>query len=785
MSVVGFDFGNASCIVSVCRRGGLDVLQNEVGNRKTATMVAFSRNQRLIGDSAVAQAGSNWKNTIRAFKGLVAANRMDHPDLKREQKHFAYSVVDRGDGQVGIEVKYDYKKEVFAPQQITAAMMQQLRATAEKGLNSRVTDCVISVPPLWTQEARLAMLDAANIAGLNVLRLMNETTAVGLVYGILRQLPPNPINVLFVDMGESHTNASVAQFVPGPPGQVKILSVKSDHGLGGRDFDTIVFDYFAAMVEKKYRLKVRTNQKACLKLMKACQKVKLTLSANMTVPFAVEYLMNDTDVKGQITRSEFEAAAAPLVSRIVPLLESALSEAGLTKSDLYSVEIVGGGVRVPCVQRSIQEWYGGVLSKTCDGDESVAKGCALQCAMLSPAVKVRDFNVVDRQPFSVNLEWGSINSMEGLESLDAPLFVVGDSLPCVKNVSFSDRRGPFQVLASYADPSALPAGTNSHIGRWVIKGFPEEIIDEHPKIKVEFNLDIHGLFTCVKATLIQVKPEEPAPDSNAMDTEEGKDTEKKEAEKPKKKKLRTALTVEAFTLGCDQKTRQAFYERECAMNNQDRVIHETAVARDMLERYVLEMKSRVEDSEDLANYCTDAEKTHFFGLLDVEDDWLMSDEGYDANKSQYKSKLAGLMKFGSPLISRKYEHQERKGSVETVRKMVHHYQQFAQTTDEKYAHITIEQRLTITTKCNEVDQWIAAELTKQDLLALNVNPTLTKKMLIAKAKELDAVCKPIKNTPKPAPPAPEEKKEEKKEEKSEKTEESAATDQAEPMETTQ
>jgi len=249
------------------------------------------------------------------------------------------------------------------------------------------------------------------------------------------------------------------------------------------------------------------------------------------------------------------------------------------------------------------------------------------------------------------------------------------------------------------------------------------------------------------------------------------------------------LTVEAFTLGCDQKTRQEWYEKECQMNNQDRVIVETALARDMLERYVLEMRGRVEETEDLSNYATDDEKTHFFGLLEAEDDWLMSDEGYEGNKSQYKSKLAALMKFGSPIIARQFEHQQRQSSVDTVRKMVHHYQQFAETKEEKYAHITAAQRGTITTKCSEVEQWIVHNLTRQDQMPLNVDPILTKKMLIAKAKELDAVCKPIKNTPKPAPPPPkeEEKKEEKMEEEapSGEAENTASTDAPEPMETTQ
>lgn len=789
MSVVGFDFGTESCIISVCRRGGLDVLQNEVGNRKTSSMVAFSGNQRYIGDSAVSQSQGNWKNTITSFKNLLRVSRVDHPDFKAEKQFMPFKLVDRGEGEVGVEVRYDYKKEILAPQQITGAMLQKLKTTAEAGLNTRVVDCVLSVPPTWTESARRALLDSSKIAGLNVLRLMNESSAVALTYGILRQLPPNPINVLFVDVGASHTNATVVEF---KTGKLQVLSVDSDYHLGGRNFDKLIFDHLADLIKKKYKMDVSTNQKACLKLMKASKKTKMTLSANNIVPFGVEYLMNDTDVKGQITRQEFEELSVPLVARLTPLLDGVLLKAGVEKSALHSLEIVGGGSRIPSVQNALKAWYGGVLSKTCDGDESVARGCALQCAMLSPLVKVREFNVVDTQPFDVKVEWGAVSadpSASGeLNSLNFPLFAAcKDPLPCVKMVSFTGHKEAFQIVSSYAEPSAIPSGANAHIGRYVLGGFPaaSELTDDQPKVKVEFNMDLHGCFTMNKAVLMQLKPEEKeaepmdtkedgkaadtkekAKDSKDMDTSsDDKTAEKKEPTKKKKKYNRTPLTFQAWTLSLDEKTRATFYERECAMSNQDRVIAETSLARDMLERYVLEMKGRVDSRDDLANYITDAEKSVFHQKLVEEDDWLISDEGYDAQKSVYKTKLADLHKYGSPVVTRHYEHRERKAAVDTLKKMVVFYQTFVSSDDEKFAHITAEQRAPAGAKCSEIDQWLATELTRQEQMALNVNPVLTKAILIAKAKELGAVCKPIKNTAKPKPPPKEEKPAETTEEK--------------------
>jgi len=350
------------------------------------------------------------------------------------------------------------------------------------------------------------------------------------------------------------------------------------------------------------------------------------------------------------------------------------------------------------------------------------------------------------------------------------LFSTKDPLPCVKLVSFTDRKEPFQIVSSYADPSALPAGDSAQITKIVVGGFPNlgDLVDQHPKIKVEFNLDLHGMFTVVKAQLLEKLPVEEKKedakegDGKSMDTsEDSKEGEKKEAKdaKPKTKKKRTPLTFTVTSLSVGEKLRQTWFERECAMSNQDRVIAETSKARDMLERYVLEMRGRLDSKEDLGKYITDADKAVFQGKLAEEDDWLMTDEGYEAKKSEYNAKLKKLMKYGTPVCVRKKENEQRKGAVDMVKKMVNHYQFFAISTDEKYSHITAEQKATVTKKCNEIDQWISVELTKQERLPLTADPSLTKADLIKKAKELDGVCKPIANTPKPKPP-PAEKKEE-------------------------
>lgn len=260
-------------------------------------------------------------------------------------------------------------------------MFHELKAIAEAKLEGqRVVDCVISCPPYWTDGQRRAMLDAANIAGLNVLRLMNETTAVALNYGLLRKLPTEKSQeVLFVDMGHSSFNTAVVSFIDK---KLTVLSTASDEHLGGRSFDLLLLNRFATEIKAKHNLDVLSNVKATLKLMKECGRVKKVLSANSECRYAVEYIMNDTDVQGTITRQEFEEMAAPLIERMNAPLKRVLERAGKKIEDLHSLEVVGGAHRIPMVQKVLSDFFGNPVSKTCDGDESVARGCALQCAML-------------------------------------------------------------------------------------------------------------------------------------------------------------------------------------------------------------------------------------------------------------------------------------------------------------------------------------------------------------------------------------------------------------------
>lgn len=685
-------------------------------------------------------------------------------------------------------------------------MLQKLKSIAEDGLEGqRVADCVIGVPSYWTEDARRAMLDAAYIAGLNVLRLMNETTAVALNYGILRPLPKDEARkVMFVDCGLCSTSVSIVSFVQG---KLKVEATASDAFLGGRDFDKLLVDHFDAYIQEAYKMAPLTNPKSKLKMYKECERVKMILSANTKVNFNVEYLMNDTDVKGEIDRATFEDLCnKELIPRLKTIIDRTLAKAGISATDLFAVEIVGGTSRIPIVQAELEKFFGKPVSKTCDCDESVARGCALQCAMLSPSFRVREFEVQDITPYAVDVQWGPEN---GEIEQTSTLFTVNNSIPSVKMISFKDRTQPFQLMAKYTDSEELPANVESAIGRFVVSGMPAVLGEEKaPKIKVRVKMNVHGLLEVTSAQLLQQLPDEPEASAESKPMEEDKPGEKKEeaaedkktdmdtsADEPKKEEApkkeeekeeskkkrvkREDLKVTSYFengLGADKL--QAFFEREVAMANQDKAIAETLEARNSLESYVLEMRSQAED--DLKEYFKDAVREKFCEDCTQTEYWLEED-GWDAQKSEYKKRLAELKAVGDAAVKRQYEAEHREEAVGNLKREIGVWETLAASTEEKYAHIEEADRKKVTDACTEADRWLAAELSKQDKLTKADDPVVTVDALGKKLTTLKKTCSPIMNKPKPPPPkpaTPEKKEDEKKDADDAATADAATADAA-------
>ncbi|VDM26338.1 unnamed protein product, partial [Hydatigera taeniaeformis] len=378
-AVVGFDVGSLTSFIGAAKGGGVEILANEVSDRCTPSCVAFSGKARLLGIAAEQQMVTNVANTVTSFSRLIGKMEGD-PAVNFEREHTFFHIVPDTQGRAAVEVKINGEPTVLLPEQILAMHLHKLALIAESNLKMKVVDVVLSVPSYYTDRERRAFLDASRIAGLNCMRLVNETTAIGIAYGLTKKDLPaidQPSrNVAFVSLGNSSLQVAIVAF---NAGKMKVISTACDPCLGGRDFDMCIFKHLVEEIKDKYNLKVMSNVKARVRLLKSCERLKKIMSTNSTeIPINVECLMEDTDVSSKMKREFFEEICSSLLSRVKQTMEKALSLSKLGPECLYSVELVGGGTRIPAVKALVKEVFGKEGSATLNADEAVARGCALQ-----------------------------------------------------------------------------------------------------------------------------------------------------------------------------------------------------------------------------------------------------------------------------------------------------------------------------------------------------------------------------------------------------------------------
>ncbi|KAK0629754.1 heat shock protein 70 family [Bombardia bombarda] len=491
MSVVGVDFGTLNTVIAVARNRGVDVITNEVSNRATPSLVGFGPKSRYLGEAAKTQEISNLKNTVSSLKRL-AGRSFNDPDVQLEQQFVSAPLVDVN-GQVGAEVTYMGEKQQFTSTALVAMFLGKIKQITASEIKLPVSDMVMSVPAWFTDIQRRTLIDAAEIAGLKVLRLMNDTTAAALGYGITKlDLPAadeKPRRVAFVDVGHSNYTCSIIEF---KKGELAVKSTAYDRHLGGRNFDKALVDHLAKEFLGKYKIDITTNGKAMTRVLAAAEKLKKILSANLQAPLNIESLMNDVDVRAMITREEFEALVEPVLTRVQAPLEQALADAKLTKDDIDVIEVVGGGSRVPAIKERIQAFFGKPLSFTMNQDEAVARGCAFSCAILSPVFKVRDFAVQDVITYPIEFAWEKDADIPD-EDTSLTVFNKGNVLPSTKILTFY-RKQSFDLEARYTKPEELPGKIPAFIGRFSVKGVKATGAPEDFMIcKLKARVNIHGI----------------------------------------------------------------------------------------------------------------------------------------------------------------------------------------------------------------------------------------------------------------------------------------------------
>lgn len=486
------------------------------------------------------------------------------------QRNF-YSWIDHRDFQV----TYKGETTAFSWTQLTATYLGKLRDIASNELKTTVNDVVISVPGWFTEIQRRALIDAAAIANLNVLRLINDTTATALGYGITKADlpdPENPRHVVFVDVGHADLSVAVVAF---SKGQLVVKSYAYDSNLGGRDIDYALVEHFAKEFKTKYKVDVLSSPKATFRLFAGCEKLKKILSANTEAPLNVESLMNDIDASSKLSRDDLEELIKPILDAIPAPLERALKDSGLTLEQIDAIELIGGTTRVPAVRQRIQAVFPGKsLSFTLNQDEAIARGATFACAMLSPIFRVRDFHITDVNHFPIKAHWVT-SPTDPEEDSELLVFPQGNVVPSTKILSFY-RKEPFTIEASYADPSLLPGSINPWIGKFSSKEVPLPANGDAACVKVKTRLNIHGITSFENAYIEEIEEkEEPAPMDVDQQSTDG-------AAPPASKKKRIVKKKEIpFITGnnsLDKSTVETFREQEIEMHAADKLVMDTEVS---------------------------------------------------------------------------------------------------------------------------------------------------------------------------------------------------------------
>lgn len=811
-AVIGVDLGTCDSVIAYVGKAMIDVVQNEVSQRKTPTLVGFNDRERLLGDAAATVIKSNFKNTVRYTRHLMGPIALCREDVEKEREmSLAEFVEDLEDGTLGFRVNYQGESRVYSATQVCAMFLTKVKTTAENWCNANVTDLVVSVPSYYSDFQRQAIIDAGAISGLNILRTMNEHSATAMPYGIYRTNDfdaEKPMNVVFAHMGHSAFSISVASFTKQ---KGVVIAEASDRHCAGRDMDWAMMRHFAAEFSKKFGTgNPLKNKKCMLKMEDAVAKCKKQLSANVEAPINIECLMEDEDLSSSMSRDKFEELCADMIARVNKTIGECLEKSKIPVEEISAVEIIGGACRVPWFQKCLTDKFKMELSKTLNADECVARGCALQAAIISPLYSVREFKVVDYAPHDVTLSWKGVKATAAEEkdpkaketaSKDEALATANaddeykmqvfeaqtDKQDVAKFITCWMKEGPFTMTASTKDGVEL--------GKYEIKFPPQEV---SKKVKIEAKLTKNGIFKIGGATMIETEeyeevtkekreiveaeeagspekdgeksPEKKEAAESSESSKEtskspsGSDSEKKEEEKKEKKyewvpvtklKKRTKKTP----LGVGEKDvpglgehMQEMKDVESKLISDSRDAKENDDRRNQLETYTYDMKEKViESSGQYHEYMAAEERTTFDKALEDAREWLYDE--YDATTLQIVEKLEQLEAVGAPCMKRLHDREiVAQYITENVDVLLRDVRNACSPVNEQFSHIAEEKKQAVLDTCTELESWIAEKRAADNVKPLYENPSFKIKELRKRSEEVRKNAEKVFREPKPAPP---------------------------------
>lgn len=475
--IIGIDLGTTNSCVAVMEGGSATVIANSEGNRTTPSIVAVTESgERLVGQVAKRQGVTNPKNTIFAVKRLIG-RKFDSPQTEKAKKVLPYEISKAPNSDAWVNLRGEGK----SPQEISAMILTKMKQTAEDYLGEKVTDAVITVPAYFDDAQRQATKDAGKIAGLNVLRIINEPTAAALAYGVEKK---NEKTIAVFDLGGGTFDISVLELGDG------VFEVKSTNGdtyLGGEDFDLVVVDFLADEFKRDQGIDLRKDTLALQRLKEAAEKAKHELSTAMetdvNLPFITADASGPKHLNIRITRSKLEQLCSHLIDRLIQPCKTALSDAGVAAKDIEEVILVGGMTRMPAVQAKVKEIFGKEASKSVNPDEAVAIGAAIQGGVLQGDVK--DVLLLDVTPLSLGIEtYGGVFTK---------LIEKNTTIPTRKSQVFSTAADNQPAVSIHVlQGEREMANDNKTLGRFELVGIPPAPRGV-PQVEVTFDIDANGI----------------------------------------------------------------------------------------------------------------------------------------------------------------------------------------------------------------------------------------------------------------------------------------------------